>query len=84
MKVTRTRAVLGVDLCLIKNISRNNRNGYNDPTDAILFSPIQTLTVGSRITLDLLTFALQWQHKALAGFTWIFKYLPPVGTFTPP
>ncbi len=64
----------------------------------LLFSPIRTITVGSRVTLDLLTSIYTpvvlifnnngiTTNRALAGFMKLPEdnfTLPPVGTFTLP
>ncbi|CAM3798349.1 hypothetical protein Xentx_02168 [Xenorhabdus thuongxuanensis] len=60
----------------------------------LLFSPIRTITVGSRITLDLLTSVLSPKQQkdnddkqsARGLHKIIIRYfmLPPVGTFTLP
>ncbi|PHM61981.1 hypothetical protein Xish_01141 [Xenorhabdus ishibashii] len=64
----------------------------------LLFSPIRTITVGSRITLDLLTSVLSPEfmpkqprdnddkQSARGLHKMIIRYfmLPPVGTFTLP
>jgi hypothetical protein len=54
---------------------------FPTPLNATLFHP--DYTVGSRITLDLLTFSVEKRSRAQAQvkMTWA---LPPVGSYTPP
>lgn len=58
--VTRIRAVLGVP------VKRQKLTRADQYPAELLLSPIRTITVGSGITPDLLTFLLA--QKALAGF----------------
>ncbi|PHM59917.1 hypothetical protein Xekk_00357 [Xenorhabdus sp. KK7.4] len=85
------------ELILLKNEAKKQQTSASARL-MLLFSPIRTITVGSRVTLDLLTSIYIpigcifnnneiTTNRALAGFMKSPEdnfILPPVGTFTLP